>query len=212
MKMKLLLTVGTCLVLWSVMLVSFSNVFKHHLLGAIVNGSNDSDKPRDKLLEGLLTADFDEDSCLSRYQSSLYRKPSPYKPSQYLVSKLRSYEKLHQRCGPDTEAYKQATKNLGHDDENYANKSVGECKYIVSTFGYVAHSLGGLKPWLLYQPKDFKAPDPPCIRSTSIDPCHLTPPSHGCDADWGTYSGKVVPFVRECEDREHDGIKLFDEL
>ncbi|CAF2083020.1 unnamed protein product [Brassica rapa] len=81
-----------------------------------------------------------------------------------------------------------------------------------STFGYVAHSLGGLKLWLLYQPKDFKAPDPPCIRSTSIDPCHLTPPSHGCDADWGTYSGKVVPFVRECEDREHDGIKLFDEL
>ncbi|ESQ35414.1 hypothetical protein EUTSA_v10007297mg [Eutrema salsugineum] len=131
MKMKLMITVVTCLVLWSVMIISLSNVFKHQLLGAIVNGSNDSQKPRDKLLGGLLTADFDEDSCLSRYQSSLYRKPSPYKPSEYLVSKLRSYEKLHKRCGPGTNAYKEATKNLGHDGQNYANKSVGECRYIV---------------------------------------------------------------------------------
>ncbi|RID57571.1 hypothetical protein BRARA_F00939 [Brassica rapa] len=520
MKRKLLLTVGTCLVLWSVMLVSFSNVFKHHLLGAIVNGSNDSDKPRDKLLEGLLTADFDEPFCLSRYQSSLYRKSSAYKPSQYLVSKLRSYEKLHQRCGPDTEAYKQATKNLGYDDENYANKSVGECKYIVwvavyglgnriltlasvflyalltervvlvdqskdisdlfcepfpgtswllpsdfplmkqidgydkgysrcygtmlknqtinstsipphlylhilhdsrdedkmffcqkdqtiidkvpwlivkanvyfvpslwfnptfqteliklfpqketvfyhlagylfhptnqvwgmvtrsydaylsradetlgiqvrvfsrragylqhvmnqivactqrekllpglathesqvtntsrtrskklkavlvtslypeysnnlknmywerptstgdiievyqpsgerfqqtdkklhdqkalaemyllsltdnivtsarSTFGYVAHSLGGLKPWLLYQPTRGKTPDPPCVRAVSMEPCFLTPPTHGCGAKKRVNSAKVVPFVRHCEDLRHDGLKLFDD-
>ncbi|CAN6878678.1 unnamed protein product [Brassica oleracea] len=530
LKMKILMAViFGGLLIGSVILLSFPHSFSDQLLdaksndqllAATINGSSESKTPHDKLIGGLLTADFDEPSCVSRYyQSSLYRKPSPYKPSEYLVSKLRSYEKLHKRCGPGTEAYKEATKNLGHDDDNYANKSVGECKYAVwvavyglgnriltlasvflyalltervvlvdqskdisdlfcepfpgtswllpndfplvkqfdgygrgdshcygtmlnnhaisanstprhiyldilhdsrdedkmffcpkdqtmidkvpwlviktnvyfvpslwfsptfrpelmklfpqkeavfhhlarylfhptnqvwgmvtryykahlaraderlgiqirvfddnagyfqhvmdqilsctqrekllpqvvtqeeskvntstnqklkavlvtslypeyadrlksmfwerpsstgeiievyqpsgervqqtdtkihdqkalaemyllsltdnivtsarSTFGYVAHSLGGLKPWLLYQPKDFKAPDPPCIRSTSIDPCHLTPPSHGCDADWGTYSGKVVPFVRECEDREHDGIKLFDEL
>ena len=471
------------------------------------------------MLGGLLTSDFDERSCVSRYyKSSLYRKPSPYKPSEYLISKLRSYEKLHKRCGPGTQAYKEATKNLiGHNDKNYANKTVGECKYIVwvavyglgnriltlasvflyalltervvlvdqskdisdlfcepfpgtswllprdfpltrqidgynkgysrcygtmlnnhaitanstpphlylhilhdsrdedkmffcpkdqtlidkvpwlivkanvyfvpslwfnpafqtelvklfprkeavfhilakyiyhptnevwgmitsyykahlaraderlgiqirvfsggagylqnvmdqvlsctqrekllpqvvvtqevnvtqsqkvkavlvtslypeysdrlrnmfsnkdssrgevikvyqpsgeryqqtdkkihdqkaltemyllsltdnvvtsarSTFGYVAHSLGGLKPWLLYQPRDASVPDPPCVRSTSIEPCHLTSPSHGCDADWGTDSGKVLPFVKHCEDRDNDGLKLFDEL
>ncbi|KAF8050990.1 hypothetical protein N665_1835s0005 [Sinapis alba] len=527
-KIKILMTViFGGLLIGSVILLSFSHNFNDQLLdatsndqllAATINGSSKSETPHDKLIGGLLTADFDEPSCVSRYyHSSLYRKPSPYKPSQYLISKLRSYEKLHKRCGPGTKAYKEATKNLGHDDENYSNKSVGECKYIVwvavyglgnriltiasvflyalltervvlvdqskdisdlfcepfpgtswllphdfplmkhfdgygrgysrcygtmlnkhaitvnstprhiyldilhdsrdedkmffcqkdqtmidkvpwlvfktnvyfvpslwfsptfrpelmklfpqkeavfhhlarylfhptnqvwgmisryykanlaraderlgiqirvftddaryfqhvmdqilsctqrekllpqvvaqevnisstnqklkavlvtslypeyadrlknmfwerpsstgeiievyqpsgerfqqtdkklhdqkalaemyllsltdnivtsarSTFGYVAHSLGGLKPWLLYQPKDLTAPDPPCIRSTSIDPCHLTPPSHGCDVDWGTYSGNVVPFVRDCEDREHDGIKLFDEL
>ncbi|XP_010476440.1 PREDICTED: probable fucosyltransferase 7 [Camelina sativa] len=135
MKMKLMITtILTCLLLWSLMLLSFSNIFKHQLLGATtVNVSSKvSVKPRDKLLGGLLTADFDEDSCLSRYQSSLYRKPSPYNTSQYLVSKLRNYEMLHKRCGPGTDAYKIATKKLGHDHNmNVGDKSVGECKYIV---------------------------------------------------------------------------------
>ncbi|KAH0893290.1 hypothetical protein HID58_055719 [Brassica napus] len=39
------------------------------------------------------------------------------------------------------------------------------------------------KSWLLYQPRDAFAFDPPCIRSTSIVPCHLTSPSQGCDAE-----------------------------
>ncbi|XP_048597706.1 probable fucosyltransferase 7 [Brassica napus] len=135
-KMKFMITVFACLVLWSVMLVSFSDLFTHQLLSAIVNV--DSKEAKDKLLRWILTADFDEDSCLSRHQSSLYRKPSPHKPSEYLISKLRSYEVLHRRCGPGTRAYKEATKNLiGHDDENYANRSVGECRYIVwvASFG-----------------------------------------------------------------------------
>ncbi|VVA91266.1 unnamed protein product [Arabis nemorensis] len=516
LKMKILITViFSGLLIWSVILLSFSNNFNNQLLDATTNDSKESERPGDKLIGGLLTADFDEDSCLSRYhQSLLYRKASPYKPSEYLVSKLRSYEKLHKRCGPGTDAYKKATERLSHDEN-----SDGECKYIVwvavyglgnriltlasvflyalltdrivlvdqskdisdlfcepfpgtswllpldfplmkqidgynmgysrcygtmlnnnainsnstlphlylhilhdsrdndkmffcqkdqtlinkvpwlivkanvyfvpslwlnptlqteltklfpqketvfhhlarylfhptnqvwglitryynahlsraderlgiqirvfsdrggyyqhvmdqivactrrakllpeaatqeepklnvskraihkavlvtslypeysdtlkdmfwekptstgeiievfqpsgervqqtdkklhdqkalaemyllsltdnlvtsarSTFGYVAHSLGGLKPWLLYQPKDSSAPDPPCVRSTSMDPCHLTPPSHGCEAEWGTDSGKVVPFVRHCEDRDNDGLKLFDEL
>ncbi|KAG2249351.1 hypothetical protein Bca52824_088979 [Brassica carinata] len=29
----------------------------------------------------------------------------------------------------------------------------------------------------------------------SIEPCHLTSPSHGCDAEWGTDSGKVEQNV-----------------
>ncbi|CAG7867051.1 unnamed protein product [Brassica rapa] len=520
LKMKFMITfIFTSVLIGSIFLLSSPNNFNDQLLYATINGSKESKTPQDKLLGGLLTPDFDERSCVSRYyKSSLYRKPSPYKPSEYLISKLRSYEKLHKRCGPGTQAYKEATKNLiGHNDKNYANETVGECKYIVwvavyglgnriltlasvflyalltdrvvlvdqskdisdlfcepfpgtswllprdfpltrqidgynkgysrcygtmlnnhaisanstpphlylhilhdsrdedkmffcpkdqtlidkvpwlivkanvyfvpslwfnpafqtelvklfprkeavfhllakyiyhptnevwgmitsyykahlaraderlgiqirvfsggagylknvmdqvlsctqrekllpqvagtqevnvtqsqkvkavlvtslypeysdrlrnmfskkdssrgevikvyqpsgeryqqtdkkihdqkaltemyllsltdnvvtsarSTFGYVAHSLGGLKPWLLYQPRDASVPDPPCVRSTSIEPCHLTSPSHGCDADWGTDSGKVLPFVKHCEDRDNDGLKLFDEL
>ncbi|CAF2115421.1 unnamed protein product [Brassica napus] len=520
LKMKFMITfIFTSVLIGSIFLLSSPNNFNDQLLYATINGSKESKTPQDKLLGGLLTSDFDERSCVSRYyKSSLYRKPSPYKPSEYLISKLRSYEKLHKRCGPGTQAYKEATKNLiGQNDKNYANKTVGECKYIVwvavyglgnriltlasvflyalltdrvvlvdqskdisdlfcepfpgtswllprdfpltrqidgynkgysrcygtmlnnhaitanstpphlylhilhdsrdedkmffcpkdqtlidkvpwlivkanvyfvpslwfnpafqtelvkmfprkeavfhllakyiyhptnevwgmitsyykahlaraderlgiqirvfsggagylknvmdqvlsctqrekllpqvvvtqevnvtqsqkvkavlvtslypeysdrlrnmfskkdssrgevikvyqpsgeryqqtdkkihdqkaltemyllsltddvvtsarSTFGYVAHSLGGLKPWLLYQPRDASVPDPPCVRSTSIEPCHLTSPSHGCDADWGTDSGKVLPFVKHCEDRDNDGLKLFDEL
>jgi hypothetical protein len=54
-----------------------------------VEGTKESAEPpesRDVLLGGLLSPDIDQNSCLSRYQSSLYRKPSPY-----LVSWLRRY-------------------------------------------------------------------------------------------------------------------------
>ncbi|KAG7583911.1 Xyloglucan fucosyltransferase [Arabidopsis suecica] len=517
LKTKILITVvfSTLLIL-SVMLLSFSNNFNNKLFAATIN--DESETPGDKLIGGLLTADFDEGSCLSRYHKTfLYRKPSPYKPSEYLVSKLRSYEMLHKRCGPGTKAYKEATKHLSHDESYNASRSDGECRYVVwladyglgnrlltlasvflyalltdriilvdnrkdigdllcepfpgtswllpldfplmkytygynkeyprcygtmeenhsinstsipphlylhnlhdsrdsdkmffcqkdqslidkvpwlifranvyfvpslwfnptfqaeltklfpqketvfhhlarylfhpknqvwdivtryyhdhlskaeerlgiqirvfrdeggyyqhvmdqvisctqrekllpelstqeeskvnvsntpklkavlvtslspkyskklenmfsersnvtgeiievyqpsgeryqqtdkkqhdqkalaemfllsltdnivtssrSTFGYVAYSLGALKPWLLYLPKDLTAPDPPCVRSTSMEPCFLTPPTHGCDADTGTISGKVVPFVRYCEDIW--GLKLYDEL
>ncbi|CAA7031198.1 unnamed protein product [Microthlaspi erraticum] len=104
----------------------------NQLLDATPSVSKESGKTVDKLVGGLLAIGFDEDSCLSRYQSSLYRKPSPYKPSQYLISKLRSYEMLHKRCGPGTDAYKKATKNLGHGDEDHARTSTDEsCQYIV---------------------------------------------------------------------------------
>ncbi|KAL9840821.1 putative fucosyltransferase 4 [Arabidopsis thaliana] len=518
LKTKILITiVFSTLLILSVMLLSFSNNFNNKLFAATIN--DESETPGDRLIGGLLTANFDEGSCLSRYHKTfLYRKPSPYKPSEYLVSKLRSYEMRHKRCGPGTKAYKEATKHLSHDENYNASKSDGECRYVVwladyglgnrlltlasvflyalltdriilvdnrkdigdllcepfpgtswllpldfplmkyadgyhkgysrcygtmlenhsinstsfpphlymhnlhdsrdsdkmffcqkdqslidkvpwlifranvyfvpslwfnptfqteltklfpqketvfhhlgrylfhpknqvwdivtkyyhdhlskaderlgiqirvfrdqggyyqhvmdqvisctqrekllpelatqeeskvnisnipkskavlvtslspeyskklenmfseranmtgeiikvyqpsgeryqqtdkkvhdqkalaemyllsltdnivassrSTFGYVAYSLGGLKPWLLYLPNDNKAPDPPCVRSTSMEPCFLTPPTHGCEPDaWGTESGKVVPFVRYCEDIW--GLKLFDEL
>ncbi|KAL1222470.1 putative fucosyltransferase 5 [Cardamine amara subsp. amara] len=513
LKIKILIPVFiSCLLFLSVIDLPFSN---NQLLDATINDSSESDTPRDKLIGGLLTADFDEGSCLSRYHKSLlYRKPSPYKPSEYLVSKLRSYEMLHKRCGPGTKAYKDAKESLDHD-EIY----VGECRYIVwiaeyglgnrmltiasvflyallteriilvdnrkdvndlfcepfpgtswllpldfplfnytyrynkeysrcygtmlnnhtinstsipphlylhilhdsrdndrmffcqkdqslidkvpwlivganayfvpslwfnptfqpdlmklfpqketvfhhlaqylfhptnqvwamvthyynthlanaderlgiqirvfrkdagyfqhvmdqvvsctqrekllpesatqeeskvniskspkliavlvaslypeyserlknmfwegntstgeiievyqpsgeriqqsdkklhdqkalaemyllsltdnivtsarSTFGYVSYSLGGLKPWLLYQPTDLITPDPPCVRSKSMEPCLLTPPSHGCDADWGTNSGKILSFVRYCEDIMYGGLKLYDKI
>ncbi|CAN7064092.1 unnamed protein product [Brassica oleracea var. botrytis] len=108
--MKLTMGIATCLLLLFclVLLKQSSNIFNHH--------------------KSVFTAELDEDSCLSRYQSSLYRKTSPYKPSQHLISKLRRYEKLHKRCGPGTEAYKSATDNLGH---NHVSNSGDECRYVL---------------------------------------------------------------------------------
>ncbi|MQM19585.1 hypothetical protein Taro_052590 [Colocasia esculenta] len=87
--------------------------------------------PRDKYLGGLLAAGFDERSCLSRYYSGVYRKPSPYKPSRYLVQKLRTYEERHRRCAPHTAAYNRTLPFLK------AGASVPEeeveCKYALWT-------------------------------------------------------------------------------
>ncbi|GAB4856581.1 hypothetical protein Ancab_014498 [Ancistrocladus abbreviatus] len=100
---------------------------------------NDSSKPdtRDsllinKLLDGLITLGFHEGSCLSRYQSYLFRKPSPDKPSPYLISKLRNYEELHRRCGPLSESYKKTVKKL-QKSEHSVSSGNQICKYIVWT-------------------------------------------------------------------------------
>ncbi|KAF8390155.1 hypothetical protein HHK36_024677 [Tetracentron sinense] len=85
------------------------------------------DVPKDKLLGGLLAAGFDEGSCLSRYQSSLYRKAPPHKPSSYLLSRLRKYEALHKRCGPYTEAYNKTLEQLNSGRNNRPT----ECNYVI---------------------------------------------------------------------------------
>lgn len=97
-----------------------------------VVGPVDDDAPsievrKDKLLGGLLAAGFDETSCVSRYQSVLYRKESQHKPSPYLISRLRSYEALHKRCGPYTESYNKTLEKLktGHHLEST------DCNYLV---------------------------------------------------------------------------------
>ncbi|RRT39117.1 hypothetical protein B296_00038043 [Ensete ventricosum] len=86
-----------------------------------------SEPPKDKLLGGLLSAGFDEASCLSRYQSALYRKQSNHAPSPYLVSRLRRYEALHRRCGPNTELYQKAIEQL----KSNRSKEPTECNYVV---------------------------------------------------------------------------------
>ncbi|KAJ6694836.1 2-ALPHA-L-FUCOSYLTRANSFERASE putative-RELATED [Salix koriyanagi] len=83
----------------------------------------------DKFLGGLLATGFDEESCISRYQAALYRKTSSHKPSAYLVSKLRKYEELHKRCGPDTESYIRTLKKLSSSHNN----GTTDCNYIVWT-------------------------------------------------------------------------------
>ncbi|KAF8100847.1 hypothetical protein N665_0214s0008 [Sinapis alba] len=93
----------------------------------------DHQNPKDSvdlsLLGGLLVSGFNKDSCMSRYQSYLYRKASPYKPSMYLLSKLRAYEELHKRCGPGTRPYTNAERLL--KPKQTGDLDSEGCKYVV---------------------------------------------------------------------------------
>ncbi|KAJ1410023.1 Xyloglucan fucosyltransferase [Sesbania bispinosa] len=109
-----------------------------HRLNCLKNGSstNDSGIPddRDKLLHGLLASGFDEASCISRLQSYLYRKAaSPHKPSPYLISKLRNYEEIHTRCGPNSRAYNRNMIRIVHSKNNGNGVTAAMCKYLVWT-------------------------------------------------------------------------------
>ncbi|KAM0918165.1 hypothetical protein ACQ4PT_008803 [Festuca glaucescens] len=94
---------------------------------------------RDRLLGGLLSPDFDDHSCLSRYLASLYRRPSLHNLSSHLVSRLRRYESLHRLCGPGTPAYSRSVAHLRHSMDTHrparasSNSSSSECSYIVWT-------------------------------------------------------------------------------
>ncbi|WCJ39211.1 fucosyltransferase 1 [Euphorbia peplus] len=89
-----------------------------------------SDQPEpDRFLGGLLSPRFDEESCISRYNSYLYHKNSARKPSPYLLSKLRRYEKRHERCGPGSDSYNKAVKEL--NSSQISGNSTSNCKYIV---------------------------------------------------------------------------------
>ncbi|KAJ1410024.1 Xyloglucan fucosyltransferase [Sesbania bispinosa] len=104
--------------------------------GTTTKSTNDSGIPddRDKLLHGLLASGFDEASCISRLQSYLYRKAaSPHKPSPYLISKLRNYEEIHTRCGPNSRAYNRNMIRIVHSKNNGNGVTAAMCKYLVWT-------------------------------------------------------------------------------
>ncbi|KAG6528323.1 galactoside 2-alpha-L-fucosyltransferase-like [Zingiber officinale] len=86
--------------------------------------------PRDELLGGLLSPNFDPTSCLSRFQSSSFRPPSPHLPSPYLLSRLRRYEALHKKCAPGTKLYQKSIRELKSDRFSTSNSS-SPCNYIV---------------------------------------------------------------------------------
>ncbi|XP_062220391.1 galactoside 2-alpha-L-fucosyltransferase-like isoform X2 [Phragmites australis] len=69
-----------------------------------------------------------------------------------------------------------------------------------STFGYAAQGLAGLKPWIMFRSENHVVPDPPCGRAMSIEPCFHQAPYYDCKARRDADLGKVVPFVRHCED------------
>ncbi|CAJ2629311.1 unnamed protein product [Trifolium pratense] len=110
-------------------------------VGSKISSSPSTETDADKLLDGLLSSEFDKESCLSRFQAYLYHKVSPHKPSPYLISKLRSYEDLHRRCGPHSKAYKRTMAKLNRFKSKKSNvtNATGSCKYIVWT---AANGLG----------------------------------------------------------------------
>lgn len=85
------------------------------------------DEQRDKFIGGLLSPRFDEESCLSRYQSALLRKASPHLPSSYLISKLRKYEELHKKCGANTALYHKSIVQLNSGE----SMELMDCNYLV---------------------------------------------------------------------------------
>jgi xyloglucan fucosyltransferase len=84
----------------------------------------------DELLGGLLTPGMDRRACRSRYESSQYYRHFPYKPSAYLLQKLRAYEARHKRCGPGTPLYAKAAGRLRSSGSNRMTTD-DECRYMV---------------------------------------------------------------------------------
>lgn len=114
---------------------------------------------------------------------------------------------------PSHEEYQQTEKKMHNIKALAEMYLLSFSNYLVtsswSTFGYVAQGLGGLKPWILVKPENKIAPNPPCGRAMSMDPCFHAPPFYDCKAKRGTDTGALVPHVRHCEDMSW-GLKLVD--
>ncbi|KAJ1428486.1 Xyloglucan fucosyltransferase [Sesbania bispinosa] len=69
-----------------------------------------------------------------------------------------------------------------------------------STFGYVAQSLGGLKPWILHRAYGEAIPNPPCQRVKSMEPCFHYPPKYDCRANRSVDFTSLFHYMKHCED------------
>ncbi|WVZ82002.1 hypothetical protein U9M48_029319, partial [Paspalum notatum var. saurae] len=81
-----------------------------------------------------------------------------------------------------------------------------------STFGYVGYAMGGLRPYLMFKPENLTAPNPPCTRAMSMEPCSHGAPAFECtrkEIDTIINTGVLLPHVRACEDIPW-GLKLTD--
>ncbi|CAN6208283.1 unnamed protein product [Urochloa humidicola] len=81
-----------------------------------------------------------------------------------------------------------------------------------STFGYAGHGLGGHTPYILFRPMNYSepAPNPPCTRAMSMEPCSHGPPAFECtrkEINRIIDTGVLLPHVRHCEDMDW-GLKL----
>ncbi|KAJ6702406.1 2-ALPHA-L-FUCOSYLTRANSFERASE putative-RELATED [Salix koriyanagi] len=76
-----------------------------------------------------------------------------------------------------------------------------------STFGYVAHGLAGLKPWIWQMPRN---KNPACQRAMSMEPCCHFPLTYDCKTRIEVSAATLLPNTMHCEDRKN-GLKLVDE-
>jgi xyloglucan fucosyltransferase len=82
----------------------------------------------------------------------------------------------------------------------------------LSTFGYVAQSLGGIKPWVLYKIQGNNLPDSPCVQDVSMEPCYHIPPKLDCmEKPIDDDVGKAFPYMRRCMDYGL-GVKLVNDV
>ncbi|CAM0913843.1 unnamed protein product [Alopecurus aequalis] len=88
-----------------------------------------AESKKDTLLGGLLLPGFEEQSCVSRYQSVYYRKNMTRSPTPYLIKRLREQEALQRRCGPGTDPYTRASERLKSGQKNV--DTVDGCRYLV---------------------------------------------------------------------------------
>ncbi|WVZ61619.1 hypothetical protein U9M48_011467 [Paspalum notatum var. saurae] len=113
-----------------------------------------------------------------------------------------------------THEERQATESLAHN-----RKALAEIYLLsfsdelltsgLSTFGYVAASLAGVRPAILLTAFDHKVPATPCRRAVSMEPCNLTPPRDVECRGKAVDKEDLARHVRVCEDWEH-GVKFFD--
>ncbi|OIW04968.1 hypothetical protein TanjilG_01164 [Lupinus angustifolius] len=80
----------------------------------------------------------------------------------------------------------------------------------LSTFGYVAQGLGGLKPWLLYKLISNDTHFPACERDFSFEPCNHIPPKHYCNGKTIKDYASSFPFLKGCIDYSI-GVKLVND-
>lgn len=79
-----------------------------------------------------------------------------------------------------------------------------------STLGYVAQSLGGLKPWILEKAESKITPDPPCKPALSMEPCFHFPPNYDGKEKTKVDVTHHFPYMRPCEDLSW-GVKLVND-
>lgn len=79
----------------------------------------------DETLGGLLLAPevYKDNQCISRSQEYSLRRPSAYKPSSELISKLREYEHRHRKCAQEVKNFSPANSATEQD--------FGGCQFIV---------------------------------------------------------------------------------
>ncbi|XP_038710986.1 galactoside 2-alpha-L-fucosyltransferase-like, partial [Tripterygium wilfordii] len=104
---------------------------------------------------------------------------------------------------PSHEEYQQFGNNM-HNVKAWAEMNLlSLCDVLLtsswSTFGYIAQSLGGLKPWMLYTTDSRVKHDPPCRQALSMEPCFHFPPIHDCQAKYKVGNRFVFPPFNDCK-------------
>lgn len=109
----------------SSLLLTLSSVSRRRQSTRLLDSSNFASETKacDWTLGGLLLPpeSYGPGECIARSEESLIRRPSRYRPSSYLVAKLRDYEARHKRCAPKAVSFSQ----------NGTNADLGGCRFVV---------------------------------------------------------------------------------